>query len=134
MDKAEVVAAHIRAHPTFEIVDSMERYHHMGAMLADAVLQRGIGYEAVVEPRIRAFLVRYPEATTTSAFARVVGEYGAKQVLDWSGGQKPQTLKALLNLLLENRVETEDELRAWLERPENVDRLRRIKGIKDKTA
>ncbi len=134
MSKAEIVAAYIRAHATFAIVESMERYHHMGATLADAVLQRGIDYITVVEPRIKRLLADHPEATTTSAFARVVKERGATFVLAWRDGQKPQTLAALVSLLLENGVETEDDLRAWLEQRENVDRLQRIKGIKDKTA
>ena len=134
MNKSEIVTAYIRAHPTFVIVESMERYHHMGATLADAVLQRGIEYKPVVEPRIKRLLAAYPEATTTSAFARVVSEHGAARVLGWSEGQKPQTLVALINLLLEHAVETEDDLRAWLERPENLARLQWINGIKDKTA
>jgi hypothetical protein len=134
MNKAETVAVYIRTHPTFVIVDSMEQYHHMGATLADAVLQRGIDYKSVVEPRIKRLLAAYSKATTTSAFARVVTEQGAAQVLDWSEGQKPQTMTALINLLLENGIETEDELKAWLERPDNIRLLQRIKGIKDRTA
>ena len=134
MNQPETVAAYIRSHPEFAIVESMDSYHHMGATLADAVLQRGINYETVVEPRIKRLLAAYPEATTTSAFARVVQEHGAPQVLDWGDGQKPQTLVALTNLLLQSGVETEEELRAWLERPGNVGRLQQIKGIKDKTA
>jgi endonuclease III len=134
MNKAETVAGYIRNHPTFMIVDSMERYHHMGATLADAVLQRGIDYKSVVETRIKRLLAAYPAATKTSAFARIVTEQGAAQVLNWSEGQKPHTLTALINLLLEDGVETEDELKAWLERPGNIRLLQRIKGIKDKTA
>src|SRR5208337_4266449 len=134
MNEAETVAVYIQSHPKFVIVDSMERYHHMGATLADAVLQRGIDYKSVVEPRIKRLLAAYSEATTTSAFARVVAELGAAQVLDWSEGQKPQTMTALIKLLLENGVETEDELKAWLERPDNIRLIQRIKGIKDKTA
>jgi hypothetical protein len=106
MNTAETVAVYIRTHPTFVIVDSMERYRHMGATLGDAVLQRGIDYKSVVEPRIKRLLAAYSEATTTSAFARVVTELGAAQVLDWSEGQKPQTMTALINLPLENGVET----------------------------
>ncbi|MGA9542650.1 MAG: hypothetical protein WBQ85_03725 [Candidatus Sulfotelmatobacter sp.] len=134
MSKAEIVASYIRARPTFVIVEPMERYHHMGATLADAVLQRGIKYKTVVVPRIKRLLAAYPEATTTSAFARVVSEHGAARVLDWREGQKPQTLVALIKLLLEHGVETDDDLRAWLELPENLVRLQWIKGIKDKTA
>ena len=134
MTKAETVEAYIRSHPTFAIIASMERYHHMGATLADAVLQRGTNYKKVVEPKIKNLLINYPEATTTSAFARVVREEGAAQVLSWGEGQKPETLLALIDLLVVHGVETEDDLRSWLENPDNMVRLQEIKGIKDKTA
>ena len=136
MNKSEIVTAYIRAHPTFVIVESMERYHHMGATLADAVLQRGIEVQTCrgAANQTAAGCVSRGHYTTTSAFARVVSEHGAARVLGWSEGQKPQTLVALINLLLEHAVETEDDLRAWLERPENLARLQWINGIKDKTA
>ena len=37
-------------------------------------------------------------------------------------------------MLLSNGIETEDQLRTWLEEPTNLQRLRQIKGIKEKTA
>ena len=63
MNAPEIVVAHIRSHPTFVIVDSMDRWNHMGATLADAVLQRGIDYKAVVEPRVKNLKAAYPEAS-----------------------------------------------------------------------
>lgn len=134
MNRCEILAAYIRSHPTFVIVASVDRYHHMGAMLSDAVLQRGIDYESVVRPRIAQILSAFPEATTTTAFARILAAKGAPSVLQWANGQKPQTLVALVKLLLEEKIETEDELRLWLQKHENVVRLKQIKGIKDKTA
>ena len=41
----------------------------MGATLADAVLQRGIDYKAIVEPRVRNLKAAYPEAITRFAVA-----------------------------------------------------------------
>jgi hypothetical protein len=133
MNAAEIVVAHIRSHPTFVIVESMDRWNHMGATLADAVLQRRIDYKAVVEPRVKNLKTTYPNATTTSAFAHVLERDGAPKVLDWTDGPKPQTLVALVKVLLENHIETEEDLRAWLEFPESINRLHQIKGIKDKT-
>ena len=133
MNAPEIVVAHIRSHPTFVIVDSMDRWNHMGATLADAVLQRGIDYKAVVEPRVKNLKAAHPEAITTSVFSRVLERDGAPKVLDWTDGPKPQTLVALVGVLLENGIETEEELCVWLELPESIIRLHQIKGIKDKT-
>jgi hypothetical protein len=105
----------------------------MGATLADAVLQRGIDYKAVVEPRVKSLKVAYPEAITTSAFARVLELYGAPKVLQWTDGPKPRTLVVLVNVLLQNGIETEEDLRVWLELPASITCLHQIKGIKDKT-
>jgi len=105
----------------------------MGATLADAVLQRGIDYKAVVEPRVKHLKATYPDAITTSAFARVLEHDGAPRVLDWADGPKPLTLVVLVGVLLENGIETEEDLRVWLELPANITRLHQIKGIKDKT-
>lgn len=49
-------------------------------------------------------------------------------------GKKAATLKQLIALLRIDRIETEDELRGWLESPQNMERLQTINGIKDKTA
>jgi thermostable 8-oxoguanine DNA glycosylase len=43
-------------------------------------------------------------------------------------------LEMLVELLLEEGVETEADLARWLARPGSLERLRRVKGIKDKTA
>lgn len=134
MNQCEILAAYIRNHPTFVIVASMDRYRHMGATLADAVLQRGIDYDNVVRPRIERLLATHPDAKTTTAFASILEANGAPSVLSWASGQKPQTLVALVGLLLGEKIETEDELCVWLEDPKNVSHLKQIKGIKEKTA
>jgi hypothetical protein len=106
----------------------------MGATIADAVLQAGISYETVVRPRVDRLIASYPEAKTTSVLAQLVADKGASEVLQWRSGRKLETFAALIDLFLENKIENEDELRAWLERPDNIQRLKRIKGIKDKSA
>jgi hypothetical protein len=134
MNQAETLASHIRSRSDFVIVKSMESYGHMGATLADAILQAGIDYKSVVQPRIQRLLRTYPEATTTSKFARLMLAPGPGTVLEWSGGWKLVTLLELTTVLLSNGIETEADLRSWLEEPANLERLRHIKGIKEKTA
>lgn len=136
MHNAESLVRYIRAHPTFTIVTSMDgAYAHMGATLTDAVLQAGVTYATVVRPRVHALRASHPEACTTSAFlALLEGENGPETHLRWRGGRKIATLLELTRLLVAEGVETEDQFRAWVAVPGNLDRLRRIKGIKDKTA
>lgn len=106
----------------------------MGAVLADALLQAGIAYDTVVLPRVERIFKEYPDAKTTSAFARLIEAQGLSHLLRWRGGWKLKALEELISLLLENGVETTEQLRHWLEDASNLKRLKRISGIKDKTA
>jgi len=134
-NQAETLATYIRSLPDFEIVVSIgDRYEHIGATLTDAVLQAGINYEKVVRPRAEHVRDAYPEARTTSGFARVIQQFGVGRVLNWGSGPKPERLQDLVSLLLQHGIETEDQLRIWLENPASLQRLCQIKGIKDKTA
>ena len=133
--RAAALAAYIRGLPAFEIVTSIDgNYAHMGATLVDAVLQAGVKYETVVRPRVRRLIDDYPQARTTSGFAQLLKNPGPKQLLSWSGERKLRALADLTTLLLREQVESEDDFRAWVSKPNNVDRLRSIKGIKKKTA
>ncbi|MGD0415199.1 MAG: hypothetical protein ABSA80_07600 [Terriglobales bacterium] len=131
MNQAEKVASHIRK-LGFAIV-SPTGYGHMGATLTDAVLQAGVTWKTTVLPRAERVRTNYPNASTTSGFARLVVELGPEAVLDWHG-RKPRMLLELLVVLLQHNIETEDQLPTWLEQPANRELLRQIKGIKDKTA
>src|SRR5438552_5608244 len=134
-NQAENLAIYIRSLPDFRIVVSIDDpYGHIGATLTDAVPQAGINYKKVVQPRAERVRDAYPEAQTTSGFAHALEQFGVGRVLNWGSGPKPERLQALVSLLLQNGIETENQLRIWLENPANLQRLRQIKGIKDKTA
>lgn len=135
MNEAEKLAMYVRSLPDFTMATPVESWdNHMGAILTDAVLQAGISYDTVVLPRVERIFTEHPDATTTSAFARLTKTYGLAYVLNWKGARKLRTLEELVSLLLENGVETTNQLRAWLETPANLERLKKIPGIKDKTA
>jgi hypothetical protein len=134
MDTVSRLVEHIRSLPSFRIVDEIgSPYGHMGATLADAALQAGVRYETVVRARVQRLLREHPHANTTSAFSALLRERGAKEVLTWNG-RKLETLDQLIAFLLHEQIETEPQLAAWINQPGNLDRLRGIKGIKDKTA
>jgi thermostable 8-oxoguanine DNA glycosylase len=64
----------------------------------------------------------------------VLEREGTASVLQWNGAKKLATLKELIALLRSEGIETEDELRVWLESPQTSCRLQTINGIGDKTA
>ena len=132
--KAQVLASYVRSHDDFEIVQNMDGpYKHMGATIADAILQAGINYEAVVRPRIRRILTVYPDATSTSAFWQLLQDKGAKAVLDWKDDEKPNRVLRLMEFLLNEGIEDENDLSRWWGDESNKKRLLEIKGIGPKT-
>ncbi len=134
MNQAQKVAAYISSLPDWKVFPEEPLYGHMGATLTDAVLQAGINWKTVVEPRVQNLLRQHPEATTTSAFGDLLDREGAASILQWSGAKKIAALKQLIAFLRRERIETEDELRSWIESPQNMLRLQTINGIGDKTA
>lgn len=118
--------------PQFEIFYGFQYgYNHMGACLTDTVLQSGLRYETVVEPRVHEVLA-IEEAVTTSGFRSLLDREGAKKVLRWTRDEKPRRLEELVSLMLSESVETEDDLKKWLEDGHDPS-LIAIKGIGPKT-
>lgn len=109
-----------------------EVHDHMGATISESVLQAGLHYESVVAPRIARLRREHPEATTTSAFQRLLARIDAGTLLSFKG-PKPATIHALTGLLAREGVEREEELRAWLEDPEHRHALREVRGVGAKT-
>jgi hypothetical protein len=105
----------------------------MGALIIDAILQAGVRYDTVVIPRVTRVRKEHPEAKTTSAFAALLGVSDPHELLDWGGTTAITRLLALTDLLLEEGVEDEAELLAFLDSPGGKARVTAISGIKDKT-
>src|SRR4051812_23630981 len=100
------LATYLQSLPGFEIVIPLEgSYAHMGATLTDAVLQAGINYAHVVQPRVERVRLCYPEATTTSAFLSLLGRETPHRLLNWKGRRKLDTLLALTTFLVAQQVE-----------------------------
>ncbi len=108
-------------------------YDHMGATMADAILQSGLNYQNVVYPRIQAIIQRYPGGNTTSAFLKILAEEGHEKVLDWKHHEKPARLMALVEFIKFKNIETVKELQKFLLHEDNLDGLRELRGIGPKT-
>ena len=133
---AHVLADHIRSLESkgFVYLAPEPPWGHMGMTLSACVLQRNMRYETVLA-HARRLRDEHPEtAATTSGFAKLAGEVGLEVLLDWKDPASLATLDDLVRVLRGYRVETEVDLRTWLEDPEHRLRIRQITGIGNKTS
>jgi endonuclease III len=130
--RARQLADYIGALSDFTYVERQAAHGHMGATIAEAILQAGMRYHAQVVPRVRHIRKIYPEATTSAAFLEVLDRDTPETAIDIHG-RKADYVRALTELLVAERVETEADLRAWLDDPGHVAQLLGVKGVGYKT-
>src|SRR5262245_10215444 len=109
-------------------------YDHMGAKLADAVLQSGVNYEVFVRPRVDRIAAAAPAGQTTSAFLELLRCHGPEKILDLKSGRKLRTIVELTEFLVDQGVQTTTELRTWLQTAGNASSLMAVHGVGPKTA
>lgn len=106
---------------------------HIGALLTDAILQAGLNYRNVVWPRVSYVLTEYPEADTISSFSMILKRIGTSQVLRWNNADKIQRMEDLVNFCIKNHIDTTVQLAEFLTDDSNVESMKTIRGIGDKT-
>ena len=127
-----------------EYIDTIDNFHfiepvicpyryHIGALFTDAVLQAGVNYRSVVRPRVERVLARYPEATTVSAFSRILDYYGIGDVLNWNNEAKIHRMKDLVSFCMAHSIETTNDLIHFLNSESGEELLKEINGIGNKT-
>lgn len=133
-DYATALADWVRTNLTPEDLAKGElRHHHLGAALAEAVLQAHTNYAKVVAPRIEQFKAQHPEAGVLSGFLAMANRDDLQEALRWRGRSKIRRLIELAQALPPDQVETEYDLGAWLAVEDNRLKLRTIPGIGPKT-
>lgn len=130
-ERAAALAAYIRGLDDFTVVERQAPHGHMGATIAEAVLQAGMRYEAQVAPRVRRILRDFPEATTSTRFLAALGDDPG--VVVGIRGRKAGYVRALAVFLAGEGLEEEAQLLAWLGEPGSTARLREIRGVGPKT-
>jgi hypothetical protein len=108
-------------------------YDHMGAKLADAVLQSGVNYEVFVRPRVDQIAAGLPTARTTGEFLELLRRDGPEKTLNLKSGRKLRTIVELTKFLDDEGVQTTSELRTWLQAGGNASSLRSVHGVGPKT-
>jgi hypothetical protein len=132
-DVAKKLAQYILALKDFKFVSPEIPYNHMGATITDAILQSGLNYKTVVKPRVDEILQKYSEAKTTTAFQNLLKKTGVSKVLRWKNKEKPNRIIALTNLLSSEGIETEGELKLWLQDEKHLALLDGVRGVGNKT-
>lgn len=108
-------------------------YAHMGALLADSVLQAGLNYNSVVRPRIKEIMARYPDQSRTSLLLDLVHRGETTIFLNWSHAEKVSRFDALVMFLSNTSVEHVDDLKERLLDRAFVVSLRNVRGVGPKT-
>ncbi len=106
---------------------------HVGAALADCVLQAGLSYSNVVSIRVRRIIELFPEASTVSGIIDVLSEHGPGYFLDWTHRSKIVRFTGLICHLHEEGIESYANLRGWLEMDRARNSLLTLEGIGPKT-
>lgn len=110
MDDARVLLAYLDAH-SIVVAPTRRGWTHMGAIIADAALQRRQRYASTVLPRVRALQTEWPEAATTTGFlTRVRAGGDLHVVLSWSGAERIEQIVAMATVLEDLEIETTEQL------------------------
>lgn len=111
-------------------------WDHMGALVADAVLQRRQKYKATVYPRVQSLLEQWQDASTTAGLRKRLSGGGLSGVLRWRGQERLDQFEGIVSALETCNINTVEELASALngERRDEVrSTLRRVKHVGPKT-
>lgn len=108
-------------------------YHHMGAVLADSVLQSGLNYEKVVKPRIASIFETFPHASTLNTLIEVIETEGSSKFLRWQHGEKIARFDSLVTFVAKAKIENTCELGEALQEDSFRSKIQRVRGVGPKT-
>lgn len=106
---------------------------HLGAVLADSVLQAGLNYTNVVRPRVLAILRTYPTLDTISALLGLIQERRTGAFLNWRHHEKVNRFEMLVAFLRNSGIEDVQDLRVSLASEQFCDAIQTINGVGPKT-
>ena len=133
-NKAKLLLDYIQSLPDFKVFEPPYPYGHMGATVTDAMLQAGTTWKTVVKPRVEDVRLNYPEAKTTTGFFLLLQRIGPRELLRWNDPEKPNRVLGATSFFVEKGIETEPELKIWLEDDANIVKLKGLRGVGNKTA
>lgn len=137
IDKLSAYVNSLKSQGTFIIFESIgNETDHMGAIIADAILQANLNYKTIVEPRVKRIINDYPNAATTSAALKLLQSIPTTEFLNWKGKDRADRFDQLTRLFSEKNIETKTDLANCFtsgDADNFVKALRLINGIGPKT-
>ena len=106
---------------------------HLGAVLADSVLQAGLNYTTVVRPRILAILRTHPDRYAISSLVSLIQNDQTSAFLNWRHPEKVSRFEALVVFLQEREIEYASDLRECLASDKFRSAIQKLSGIGPKT-
>lgn len=106
---------------------------HLGAVLADSILQAGLNYTTVVRPRVLAILQAHPKRDTISSLISLIQDREVGAFLNWRHFEKMSRFEALVLFLQGRGVEDVQDLRLALASAEFCEAMQTVSGIGPKT-
>jgi hypothetical protein len=107
--------------------------NHLGAVLADCVLQAGLNYRTVVRVRIERILDLFPETATLAGTTELIKRGAVSDFLMWKHPEKIERFIRLVGVLESHQIENTHKLQLWLQGHDCRDRLLKVTGIGPKT-
>jgi hypothetical protein len=106
---------------------------HLGAVLADSILQAGVNYRSVVKTRVERILLLFPEAATLGGILLFVKEDAVEHFLLWKHEEKVGRFVRLVCLLEKFGILNTHDLLGWLHTDNHRESLLAVPGIGPKT-
>jgi hypothetical protein len=140
-DSAQLLVNYIQSLPDFVYHEVGDSYGHIGATIADAVLQAQRDYDTYVTPRTERIMTKWPREKTVTALLDLLRSVPATEFLNCKDsensrfwlGRRVERFCAILQLLQQEGIESETDLRAWLVKDTNLPKLFAINGVGPKT-
>ncbi len=140
-EAAQRLAEYIRSLPDFVYREVGDPYDHIGCTIADAVLQPQRDYRSFVTPKTERIREKWSSAKTISQLVGLLERVPASVFLDWedskdSGswlGHRVQRFCDIVFLFKSEGIETEGDLKSWLQQDSNLGKLYNIWGVGQKT-
>jgi hypothetical protein len=106
---------------------------HLGAVLADSVLQAGLNYRTVVKVRVDRIKFLFPQTAQLPGILEVINKGQVSDLLLWRHSTKIDRFIRFAAFLGRHQLEDVCRLREWLQRRDCRDHLMSVNGIGPKT-
>lgn len=133
---SERLVKYIRSLKEFKLISQPNefQYENFGAVIIDCILQAGLNYKNVVEPRIKTYLSKFSEKKKLIDFKKFLEGDVSMEILRFKNKEKLERMSRLVRFFEKEGLNTVEDLRKWLSIEGNNLKLKSIKGIGPKTA